>query len=136
MPFTSHTEWDPLKTMMVADIDVTNKDIKSDIFKLEGKLLSVLVNRTKSMLDKVSNILVKKGVKVIRPDPTKFKGSHRFPVLNIRDRLGVIDNKLILFSSEESVRGMEDCIDLNILELVFCLITSAGLSDIRISSSQ
>ena len=35
----SHTEWDSLRTMMVADIDANNPDIVSDVSKLKGKHL-------------------------------------------------------------------------------------------------
>ena len=51
MQYNSYTEWDPLRSMMVADIDIDNKDIQSDIFALKGKHLANLVQRTKIMLE-------------------------------------------------------------------------------------
>ena len=113
MHINSFTEWDSLRTMMVADINGEHPDIKYDVnFKLEGKHLYQLVKRTKTMLDEVCEQLDKLNVKVIRPDPTKFKGDHRFPMLNIRDRLGVVGNKLIRYSLHEAYHGYDSCIDM------------------------
>jgi len=109
MNYNSYTEWDPLRSMMVADINVDNQDIQSDIFALKGKHLTNLVQRTKTMLDQVCEVLDKQGVNIVRPDPTKFTGTHRFPCLNIRDRLGVIGNRLILFSRSDELEGIEKC---------------------------
>lgn len=109
MQFNSYTEWDPLRSMMVADINVDNKDIQSDIFALKGKHLTNLVQRTKTMLDQVCEVLDKQGVNIVRPDPKKFTGTHRFPCLNIRDRLGVIGTKLIMYSCTDELKGLEKC---------------------------
>lgn len=109
MQYNSYTEWDPLRSMMVADIDTDNALISSDIFQLKGKLLSKLVKRTKTMLEQVCEVLDKQGINVVRPDPTKFTGKHRFPCLNIRDRLGVVGNKIILFSRHDELQGVEEC---------------------------
>ena len=64
------------------------------------------------MLDDVCEQLDKLNVTVLRPDPTKFVGDHRFPMLNIRDRLGVIGNQLIRYSLHEAYHGYDACIDL------------------------
>ena len=113
MRINSFTEWDSLRTMMVADINGEHPGIVQDVnFKLEGKHLYSLVKRTKAMLDDVCEQLDKLNVTVLRPDPTKFVGDHRFPMLNIRDRLGVIGNQLIRYSLHEAYHGYDACIDL------------------------
>ena len=109
MQYNSYTEWDPLRSMMVADINMDNKTIQHDVFALKGKLLITLVQKTKTMLEQVCEILDKRGVNVVRPDINNFKGKHRFPGLNIRDRLGVIGDRLILFSRSDELEGLEKC---------------------------
>ena len=114
MNINSYTEWDELKSMMIADINVDNQLIQDDLFLIQGKHLKHLVQRLKDILDNVCEILDKRNIKIVRPDPKKFKGNHRFPCLNIRDRLGVIGNNLILFSCDDALKGVKDCISFNI----------------------
>ena len=112
MQYNSYTEWDPLRSMMVADINVDNQDIQSDIFALKGKHLSTLVEKTKKMLDTLSDTLSDQGVEIIRPTPKNFTGKHRFPCLNIRDRLGVVGKKLLQYSHGEDYKSLPACYDL------------------------
>ena len=111
MQYNSYTEWDPLRSMMVADIDTDNTAIASDIFKLQGKHLSTLVEKTKKMLDTLSDTLSDRGVEIIRPNPKNFTGKHRFPCLNIRDRLGVVGKKLLQYSHGEDYASLPACYD-------------------------
>ena len=114
MQIHSFTEWDELKSMMVADIYVDNQLIQNDLFHIQGKHLKHLVQRLKDMLNEVCEVLDKKNINIVRPNPKKFSSEHRFPVLNIRDRLGVIGNNLILFSCNDALKEIKDCISLNI----------------------
>ena len=109
MNINSYTEWDELKSIMVADIDVDNQLIQNDLFLIQGKHLKHLVQRLKDILDNVCEILDKKNINIIRPNPKKFKGNHRFPCLNIRDRLGVIGQHLIEYSYGEKYKSSTNC---------------------------
>ena len=118
MEIQSHTEWDSLRTMMVADIDAENPNIVSDVFKLKGKHLKNLVARTKQMLDTVCEQLDKMNIEVIRPDPAKYVGPNRFPMLNIRDRFGVIGDTFIQYSTNNLYKDISGCVPLDI-DIVF-----------------